>query len=108
MAYKYRWLSEALDDMSNEINYVAKEFGLKTARQVENSVHEQILQLCQFPYSGIRYEENILYKGQEVRVLHIRQVSLIYSFDNEIITLIAVWNNYQNPDRLNEVINSRE
>lgn len=34
MAYKYRWLSEALDDMSNEIDYVAKEFGLKTARQI--------------------------------------------------------------------------
>jgi plasmid stabilization system protein ParE len=108
MAYKYRWLSEALDDMSNEIDYVAKEFGLKTARQVENRVHERVLQLCQFPNSGVRYEEDILYNGQEVRVLHIRQLSLIYSFDNEIITLIAVWNNYQNPDRLNEVINSRE
>lgn len=24
MAYKYRWLSEALDDMSNEIDYVVK------------------------------------------------------------------------------------
>lgn len=24
MAYKYRWLSEALDDMSNEIEYVVK------------------------------------------------------------------------------------
>jgi len=46
--------------------------------------------------------------GHEVRVLHIRQISLIYSFDNEVVTLIAVWNNYQNPDRLNEVISSRE
>ena len=108
MAYKYRWLSEALDDMSNEIEYVVKEFGLKTARQVENSVHERVLQLCQFPFSGVRYEEDVLYNGHEVRVLHIRQISLIYSFDNEVVTLIAVWNNYQNPDRLNEVISSRK
>ena len=108
MVYKYRWLSEALDDMFNEIDYVAKEFGLKTARQVENRVHERILQLCQFPYSGVRYEEDVLYKGYEVRILHIRQISLIYSFDEEMITLIAVWNNYQNPNSLNEVINSRE
>lgn len=108
MVYKYRWLSEALDDMSNEIDYVAKEFRLKTARQVENRVHERILQLCQFPYSGVRYEEDVLYNGYEVRILHIRQISLIYSFDEEMITLIAVWNNYQNPNSLNEVINSRE
>lgn len=108
MAYKYRWLTEALDDMSNEIDYVAKEFGLRTAKRVESRVHEGVLQLCQFPYSGVRYEEDVFYNGHEVRVLHIRQISLIYSFDNEMITLIAVWNNYQNPDRLNEVINSRE
>lgn len=108
MAYKYRWLAEALDDMSNEIDYVAKEFGLKAAKRVESRVHERVLQLCQFPYSGVRYEEDVLYNGHEVRVLHIRQISLIYSFDDEMITLIAVWNNYQNPDRLNEVINSRE
>lgn len=108
MAYKYRWLSEALDDMSKEIDYVVKEFGLKTARKVENCVHERVLQLCQFPYSGERYEEDVLYNDHEVRVLHIRQISLVYSFDNEVVTLIAVWNNYQNPERLNEVISSRE
>lgn len=92
MAYKYRWLSEALEDMANEIEYVAKEFGLKAARRVENRVHEGVLQLCQFPYSGIRYER-MLYNGQEVRVLHMKRISLIYSFDNETITLIALWNN---------------
>lgn len=107
MVYKYRWLSEALDDLSNEIDYVAKEFGLKTARQVENRVHERILQLCQLPYSGVRYEEDVLFNGHEVRVIHIRQISLIYSFDEEMITLIAVWNNYQNPERLNEIIKTR-
>lgn len=108
MAYKYRWLAEALDDMSNEIDYVAKEFGLRAAKRVESRVHERVLQLCQFPYSGVRYEEDVLYNGHEVRVLPIRQISLIYSFDNEMITLIAIWNNYLNPKRLSEVINSRE
>lgn len=106
MAYKYRWLSQALDDMSNEIEYVVKEFGLKAARRAESRIHEGVLQLCQFPNSGVRYEE-ALYNGQEVRVLHIKQISLIYSFDNETITLIAIWNNYQNPERLDEVIVSR-
>ena len=108
MAYKYRWLSQALDDMSHEIEYVAKEFGLKAARQAESRVYDGVQQLCRFPFSGVPYEENVLYNNHEVRVLHLHQVSLIYSFDNEIITLIALWNNYQNPDRLSELIESRE
>lgn len=107
MAYNYRWLSQALDDMSNEIEYVAKEFGLKAARRAESRVYEGVQQLCRFPYSGMRYEEDLFYNNHEVRVLHLHQVSLIYSFDNEMITLIALWNNYKNPDRLIEVIESR-
>lgn len=86
MAYKYRWLSQALDDMSNEIEYVAKEFGLRAARRMESKVYDGVQQLCQFPYSGVRYEEDVLYNNHEVRVLHLHQVSLIYRFDNEMIT----------------------
>lgn len=108
MAYKYRWLSEALDDMSNEIEYVAKEFGLKAARRAESKIYDGVQQLCRFPFSGMCYEEDILYNNHEVRVLHLHQVSLIYSFDNELITLIALWNNYQNPDKLNEIIEARK
>ena len=56
MAYKYRWLSEALDDMAHEIEYVRDEYGLRAARQTESKVREGVQQLCQFPYSGVRYE----------------------------------------------------
>ena len=108
MAYKYRWLSQALDDMAHEIEYVCNEFGLKAARQTESKVHEGVQQLCQFPYSGVCYEEDVLYKGQKVRILHLRQISVIYSIENEMITLIAIWNNYQNPNRLNDIIKTRE
>ena len=108
MAYKYRWLSQALEDMAHEIQYVYNEFGLSTARQAESKVREGVRQLCQFPYSGLRYEEDVLYKGQEVRVLHLRQISVIYSIENEMITLVAIWNNYQDPNKLNDIIKTRE
>ena len=108
MAYKYRWLSEALDDMAHEIEYVRDEYGLRAARQTESKVREGVQQLCQFPYSGVRYEENVVYKSHEVRVLHLRKISVIYSIEDEMITLIAVWNNYQNPNRLNDIIKTRE
>ena len=108
MACKYRWLSEALDDMAHEIEYEREEFGLKAAQRTESKVREGIRQLCEFPYSGVRYEEDLFYNGQEVRVLHLRRISVIYSVEDEMITLIAVWSNYQNPDRLNEIIQTRE
>lgn len=107
MAYNYRWLSQALDDMSNEIDYVVKEFGLNAARRVESKIYDGVQQLCRFPFSGVRYEENVLYNYHEVRIFHLNQISLIYSFDNEMITLITLWNNYRNPDKLNEIIESR-
>ena len=108
MAYKYRWLDEALNDMAHEIEYVRNEFGLNAARKLEKKVHEGIVQLCRFPHSGVCYENDLSFNGNEVRVLHLRQISVIYGFDNETITLIAIWNNYQNPERLDETIKSRQ
>ena len=108
MAYKYRWLSQALDDFSNEIGYVVKEFGLSAARRAESKIYDGVQQLCQFPFSGIPFEEKLLYNNQAIRVLHIHQISLIYSFDNEMITIIALWNNYQSPNKLTSIIESRE
>ena len=107
MVYKYRWLSQALDDMSNEIEYVIQEFGLNAARRIESKIYDGVQQLCRFPFSGVCYEKGTLYNDQEVRVLHLCQISLIYSFDTEMITLIALWNNYRNSDKLNEIIESR-
>ena len=108
MAYKYRWLSEVLEDLAHEIEYVCEEFGLKAAQRTESRVRDGVHQLCEFPYSGASYEEDLLYNGHEVRVLPLRQIPVIYSVEDEMVTLIAVWNNYQNPNRFNEIIQTRE
>ena len=108
MAYSYRWLTQALDDMAQEMVYVCREFGIQAARKAEATIHARILQLCVFPNSGIKYE-GMTYcgSGSEVRILHIRQISMIYCAHNWIITIIAVWNNYQNPAKLKDIIQSR-
>lgn len=106
MAYSYRWLTQALDDMAQEIEYVCREFGIQAARKAEATIHARILQLCVFPNSGIKYC-GMTYCGSEVRILHVRQISMIYCAHNGIITIIAVWNNYQNPARLKDIILSR-
>ena len=106
MAYKYKWLSLALEDLSQEIGYVYDEFGLAAARRAEVQIHDGVRQLCQFPKSGVRYD-GLHYHENEVRVLHLRKVSIIYSFEDDVIILIAIWNNYQNPNRLQSVIEAR-
>ena len=106
MAYKYRWLGQALDDLSEEIGYVKREFGTRAARKAENRVYEGISRLCMFPRSGVRYK-NLMYNGNEVRMLHLRQVSAVYCFDEEIITLIALWNSRRDERKLEQAIASR-
>lgn len=52
MAYKYRWLQHALEDLAQEIGFVQSEFGDHAARKAEARIHERVSQLCLFPNSG--------------------------------------------------------
>jgi plasmid stabilization system protein ParE len=36
MAYRYRWLDQALDDLGEEIGYVRNKFGKNAARKAES------------------------------------------------------------------------
>ena len=106
MVCKYRWLDQALDDLEQEVGYVFYEFGVASARKAEATIHERVTQLCSFPHLGMTYE-GLKYKGNEVRILHIKQVSLIYSIEDEMITLIALWNNRRDEKMLKTMIESR-
>jgi plasmid stabilization system protein ParE len=107
MAYKYRWLEPALDDLSQEIRYVLSEFGLTAARKAEANVREGVESLCSFPNIGVRYE-GLTYNGCEVRLLHIRQISIVYCLQDDSLTLISVWNNHRNEKYINAMIQSRQ
>ena len=106
MAYRYRWLNDALKDMSLEIGYVFSEFGLAVAQKTEAKIRERVELLCHFPSMGVVFD-GILYYGNEVRVLHIKQISIVYSVQGDLITLIALWNNRQDINRLQNIIGSR-
>ena len=106
MVYKYRWLDQALEDLEQEVGYVFYEFGVASARKAEATIHERVTHLCLFPHLGITYE-GLKYNGNEMRILHIKQVSLIYSIEDEMITLIALWNNRRDEKMLKTMIESR-
>lgn len=82
------------------------EFGVASARKAEATIHERVTQLCSFPHLGMTYE-GLKYNGNEVRILHIKQVSLFYSIEDEMITLIALWNNRRDEKMLKTMIESR-
>lgn len=107
MVYKYRWLDQALEDLEQEVGYVFYEFGIASARKAEATIHERVTHLCSFPHLGITYEGQ-KYNGNEVRILHAKQVSIIYSLEGELITLIALWNNRRDNEVLKSVIMSRQ
>lgn len=107
MVYKYRWLDQALEDLEQEVGYVFYEFGIASARKAEATIHERVTQLCSFPHLGITYE-GLKYNGNEVRILHAKQVSIIYSFEGKLITLIALWNNRRDEKTLKTIIKSRQ
>lgn len=99
MAFEIEWLESAQNDLDVEVNYVLQEFGYAVARKAYQRVVEHVARLASFPMMGIRYD-GVTYKGFEVRKLVIRQVSVFYSPQTEKVTILAIWNNYQNPDNI--------
>ena len=51
------------------------------------------------PHIGVQHE-GATYKGCEVRKIIIRQVTVFYSPQSDKVTILAVWNNYQDPDNI--------
>ena len=55
--------------------------------------------LASFPHIGVQHE-SATYKGCEVRKIIIRQVTVFYSLQPDKVTILAIWNNYQDPDNI--------
>lgn len=106
MVLKDSWLDQARLDFNAEVEYVYNEFGSKAAEKAYRKVLEGVDNLCHFPGIGRRYEK-LSYKGNEVHALVLKQVSIIYCHYDDVLKIVAVWNNYQDPEQLKEVLAER-
>jgi len=107
MACEIGWLESAQNELNAEIEYVLGEFGENTAKRVQLKVKEVVDQLEVFPNSGARYD-GCLYHGHEVRMAHVQPLTIFYSYDEvSHVTILAIWNNYQNPDKITRILNSK-
>ena len=88
MAFEIEWLEGAQNELDAEIAFVLNEFGFKAAQKVNC--------LATFPLIGTIYPK-LTYKDFEIRKFVIRQVIVFYSPQPDRVTILALWNNYQNP-----------
>ena len=95
MAFEIEWLKGAQNELDAEIAYVLETFGFIAARKSYLRIMDRVNRLSTFPLIGMIYP-GVTYKGCEVRKLSIRQVTLFYSPQVDRVTILAVWNNYQN------------
>lgn len=108
MAFKIGWLESARSELDAEIEYVYSEFGEDSARRARTKIKEVVDPLDTFPNYGMRCDD-FMYYGHEVRMIHVRQLTIFYSFDGKsLVTILAVWNNYQDPNKINELLSSKQ
>jgi len=79
--------------------YLASKFGRKTKDDFLNDVDEVLGLLLKNPYMGKSYQNNIYL------FVVVKQVTLYYRIENKVIYIITFFDNRQNPEKLNELLN---
>ena len=92
MALRHKWIKEARQEFESTLDYVLHEFGVQSLQKVYSEVSRHIKLLQDFPNAGMRYR-NLSYKGNDVRILHMKRSSIIYCYDEETLYILAFWNN---------------
>ena len=99
MVFEIEWLRGTQRELDAEIEYVLGRFGFRAARKTYRRIMDNVEQLASFPHIGAQHE-GVAYKGCEVRKIIIRQVTVFYSPQPDKVTILAVWNNYQDPNNI--------
>lgn len=103
MAYEIIWLDEAQKSLDAEMEYVFSNFGLLTLSEVYENLHARVDQLKMFPRIGVRHED-LDYHGYEMRMLHVKKVSVVYAIIGQTVQILYVWNNLRDSKRLAKVL----
>lgn len=103
MASEIEWIESALKDLDQEIEYVNNEFGYLVAQIVYHKIMDHIGLLASFPKMGMKYED-MTFMGNEVRKLPIHHITVFYSQQENKVTVLALWNNYQDSDNIPSIL----
>ncbi len=103
MDYEIKWLAEARESLNAEMEFVFVEFGRTTLEKSYHTLMERVSQLQMFPRLGVRCED-LDYHGYEIRMLHVRKISIVYTIVENIVQILYVWNNQRDPGLMAKIV----
>lgn len=106
MALKHKWLKEANLELLTTLDYIQSYFGEQTVQKVYSEISARIRQLQEFPKSGLRYKD-LTFKGNDVRISHMKKSSIIYCHDEETLYILFFWNNRCDDSTIKDLLASR-
>lgn len=76
MALRFEFHPDARLDLIEQLDYVQQKFSLHDSERAFDKVMKGIAQLCDYPDTGILMPD-VYYNNNEVRILHMRQLSIV-------------------------------
>lgn len=89
---KIIWSNKAVSDNLNNIDYLIEEWNINVVLDYEKKVIETENLLLSQPYLGQFDTELNLH-----RILVVPQIYMMYEVNNDVISIIRIWNNYKMP-----------
>lgn len=89
---KIIWSNKAVSDNSNNIDYLIEKWNLNVVLDYEKKIIETENLLLSQPYLGQFDTELNLHK-----ILVVSQIYMMYEVNNDVISIIRIWNNYKMP-----------
>lgn len=86
------WTDLAIDDFSENINYLEKEW---TEKEVEKFIKKSYEILDKLSKGNFRFKPTA-YKNV-FQIVIVKQITLFYKMEDNAILLLRFWNNYKNP-----------
>lgn len=89
---KIKWTDEAEDNLQENVSYLLSVWGLESAKDFLDELENKIEIIIKNPQIG-NYDET--WKCD--KFLIVKQITLYYYFQNDILFIVDVWNNKKEP-----------
>ena len=93
MAYQLSWTGIALEDYKRVVDYLLSEWSIAVATEFENIVNEKLINLSQYPFTGIKSEKNPLIRS----ILFTKHNRLYYRIKDNNIELLNIIDTRKDP-----------
>lgn len=101
------WSEQSRDDLREIVSYVGSFFGRSKAEEVFAEIRHSAELLSNFPMLGKSFVED-KELGITYRTLPSKLNQLVYYLEDETITIVAVWQNRKDINRLKKLLSKQK